>query len=50
MNDSNRAAAQEELKRIIASAYGKNELWTTDWSKIELERPVTLCKCPSVVL
>lgn len=42
MNDSNRAAAQEELKRVIATAYGKNELWTTDWSKMELERLVDI--------
>lgn len=38
MTPSNKDAASAELKQVIASAYAKNELWTTDWSKKELER------------
>jgi hypothetical protein len=38
MTPSNKEAASAELKQVIASAYAKNELWTTDWSKKELER------------
>jgi len=38
MTPSNKEAASAELKQVIASAYAKNELWSTDWSKKELER------------
>ncbi|KAF8310071.1 hypothetical protein DL93DRAFT_2230490 [Clavulina sp. PMI_390] len=37
MNSTNREAAQAELKTVIADAYAKNTLWTTDWSTKQLE-------------
>ena len=32
MTPANKEAASAELKQVIASAYTKNELWTTNWS------------------
>ncbi|CEQ41195.1 SPOSA6832_02902 [Sporobolomyces salmonicolor] len=36
--DANRAAVEAELKRAIYTAFSKNELWTTDWKNLKLER------------
>ncbi|GAA6028619.1 hypothetical protein JCM8097_007314 [Rhodosporidiobolus ruineniae] len=35
--DNNRAAVEAELKGAIYRAFERNELWTTDWSKLELQ-------------
>ena len=40
MTPANKEAASAELKQVIASAYAKNELWTTNWSTKELERSI----------
>lgn len=36
--DANRAAVEAELKGAIYRAFERNELWSTDWTKLELQR------------
>ncbi|TFK25588.1 hypothetical protein FA15DRAFT_590095 [Coprinopsis marcescibilis] len=41
MSDSNRQEAQAELRQVIADAFEKSTLWTTDWAGVQLQR----CEC-----
>ncbi|TDL23672.1 hypothetical protein BD410DRAFT_856434 [Rickenella mellea] len=37
MTDANRTEAQAELREVIADAFAKKTLWTTDWAGVQLQ-------------
>jgi hypothetical protein len=46
MTESNRAAANAELKQVLHTATSNNTLWTTDWANVKLESSDLLSLLP----
>jgi hypothetical protein len=38
MTEANKQEAQAELRKVIADAFEKHTLWTTDWNGVQLQR------------
>lgn len=43
MTEANKAEAQAELRQVIADRFAANQLWTTDWPAVQLQR---FCRVP----